>query len=53
MLYAAPFSFIGDIQMKPVKYEYKLDQRETIAPALMTEPSIPVAFSIPCYCSKY
>ena len=43
--------FTENINMNPVKNEHKFDERENLIPAIKTESSIPVNFSVPCnYC---
>ena len=51
MWYNSPF--IEKIQMNPVKYGYKFDEEENLVPTVMTEPPIPVGFSILCNYSEF
>ena len=44
--------FIENIKMNPVKYRHKFDEGENLVPEIITEPPIPVNFSIPCNYSK-
>ena len=44
--------FIENIKMNPAKCGQKFDEGENLIPAIITEPSISVNFSVPCNYSK-
>ena len=45
--------FIENIEINPDKYGHKLDEGEHLVPAVITEPSTTVSFSIPCNYFKF
>ena len=44
--------FIENVKMNLDKYRHKIDEEENLVPAVITEPSTLVSFSIPCNYSK-
>ena len=44
--------FIENVKMNLDKYRHKIDEEENLVPAIITEPSTLVSFSIPCNYAK-